>query len=343
MKKITVFISSAQTELECEREISQEIIADLNLHPVLFELHPALSSSPTPGFLNEVHQCDIFVLLLWKSLRPAVRAEYQKAIEKNKPVLVLVKRTNYNEKRDEDLETFLSQLTNENVNHMVRSTVGRDFRSLKELRELLRSSLVAEISKLYQEPISTQDREEMYNLGTEIIKHSQSRLHIFQKTPTLFLGLKDRARADSYNLDTYQHYEMDFMMALENWIERHQNSKDIEFTYLFDADISKKELLKSVSEENKKSALENIFERIKKFKKIEQQTNYKFKFMYISTPISGPLIIGDNRFAIWITGNEESVSFSQENEKIATILTKTLRPHFRELKSADELIEKLKF
>ena len=42
MKKIEVFVSSSQIELENEREIAGEVVHSIELHPVLFELNSAL-------------------------------------------------------------------------------------------------------------------------------------------------------------------------------------------------------------------------------------------------------------------------------------------------------------
>ena len=88
MKKINVFVSSSQIELENEREIVAEVVNSINLQPVLFELNSALSSAPNRAFLKDVANCDIFVLILWKSFSKAVQEEYKKAVEKNKTVII---------------------------------------------------------------------------------------------------------------------------------------------------------------------------------------------------------------------------------------------------------------
>lgn len=50
------------------------------------------------------------------------------------------------------------------------------------------------------------------------------------------------------------------------------------------------------------------------------------------------MIVGDNRYAIWILGGEDAVSISQENEKIAFILIRMLKTHYQPLRSADEIL-----
>ncbi len=342
MKRIQIFISSSERELEHEREIASEVISSMNLHPILFELYPALSSSPNDAFLEEVQSSDIFVLLLWKSLSDAVKLEYYKAIEKHKPILIFVKNLEFDEKRSDELLEFMEQFSQENVKQSIKISSWRSFRTLKSLKESLKDSVSYEISKFYKEPMHTLSREEMYDLGTHIMRHAQKRLFIFQRTPTLFLGLKNRYKSNSYSTESYSIYEKRFQDTLTEWIEKKHGCEDIEFVYIFDSELTRQEIKEFFSDNKGQNNIEEIKKRIEKYKKLEEETNYRFTFTSLDTPISGPLIIGDNRYAIWILGSDDAISFSQEDEKISSILVRMIKTHCQKIKSSFELFNSIK-
>jgi hypothetical protein len=339
MKSINIFISSSERELELEREIAGETVKKLNLQPILFELSPALSNSPYDAFLEEVDRCDIFVMLLWKTFRPAVKAEYHRAIQKNKPILIFTKNLQFDEKREAELDEFLSDFSeNRSIKfHYISS--WRNFRGMKDLQNKLFDSLSSEIAKFYKDPISTTTREEMYDIGNSIITYSQRRLLIFQRTPTLFLGTKDRMATNAYDAISYQTYEKNFQNTLVNWIDKYSRLPDVTFTYLFDANKTITDLKKYVHGDSREMILERVKENVRRFKKIELDTNYRFSFTTIDRPVSGPFIIGDNRYGIWIMGDDDAISFSQENEKIASILSRMVKSYTQKIKTAEQLIE----
>ena len=77
---IRVFVSSAMRELEYEREAAEDALKKLRFDPWLFEFLPAMNASPSTPYLDAVRDCDVFVLILGQSLRPAVRREYEEAV-----------------------------------------------------------------------------------------------------------------------------------------------------------------------------------------------------------------------------------------------------------------------
>lgn len=342
MKNIRIFISSSERELEHERETASEIIEGLNLDPVLFELQGAFSRSPFEAFLNEVSQSDIFVMILWKSLSPAVLQEYKRAISLHKPILIFVKNLLHGEKASTELSEFLNQFSfseQMTVTPQIKVSGYTHFRALKELKTQLKKSILSEISKFYREPTTTLSREEMYDLGTDIIRHAQKRVAIFQRTPTLFLGMKDRYRQKaSYTAGSYSTFEKRFNDTLEQWINNKYKSGDVEFIYLYDSELTRQEVVKYIFDSpDKTQKLAEIKSKIEKYKEIERESNYMFRFTPIETPISGPLCIGDNRYAIWILGSDDAISFSQEDEKIASILVRMIRTQNKKAKPADEI------
>src|ERR1700741_5159077 len=130
---IRVFVSSAMRELEYEREAAEDELKKLRLDSWLFDFLPAMNASPSTPYLDAVRDCDVFVLILGQSLRPAVRREYEEAVRTLKPILVFVKSRNKDEKREEDLESFLANLH--------RSKVLSHYRKLGDLRKDIRAAV----------------------------------------------------------------------------------------------------------------------------------------------------------------------------------------------------------
>ncbi|MCX5885687.1 MAG: DUF4062 domain-containing protein [Proteobacteria bacterium] len=320
VRRINVFISSAMTELEYDREIVQQALLEMNVNPVLFEVFPAMSQSPSESYLDEVRNCDIFAILLWKSLRPAVLKEYTEALVWNKPILIFVKSLIDNEERESELKNFLSELMARSQQYVIRRTTYKRYRSISDLRTAIRESIAAEIAKFYREPISTLNREEMYQLGTSIIRYAQKRLYLFQRTPSIILGARDYLANDK----TKYSYEKEFVDTLFLWITENYMNPNKELLYLFSADATRKEIEEKSLAQNK-TYIDKLKESINDLKEIEANSAFRFRIRIIDVPISGPLIIGDNRYAFWLLGSDQAVSISQENEKICDILVRMLK------------------
>lgn len=235
-KQISVFISSDTKELEYDREIAEEILTDMNFNPILFELFPAMNMSPSESYTEGVRDCDIFLLLLWKSLRSGVLEEYNEAVKWGKPILMLVKSLAENEERTPGLKAFLDKFAPDSHEHPPRRVTYHKYRSVTELKTAVWESVAAEIAKFYREPIYTMARNEMYELGTSIIRYAQKRLYVFQRTPSLILGARDYTVQDSKKYA----YEKEFADVLGTWIKDNYNLNDREFLYLFSAEATRK-------------------------------------------------------------------------------------------------------
>jgi hypothetical protein len=342
LKKLNVFISSSQEELAYEREIVSEVIHGLSLHPILFEFYPSLNSSPTNAFLTEVQECDIFILLLSSEFRPAVEKEYQAAVATNKPILIFVKNNPLFPVTSE-LNQFISGFHQIISRENMRISTYRKYSTLNDLRIAVRESLTAEIGKFYKEPISTLSKEEMYNVGTSIIGTTQKRLCMFQRTPTLFLGTTDKLSSNPFEGGAFQIYEKSFLDALEEWIGKFKHANDVNLLYLFDIKSTAKALnIEGLSQGIKKEIFTMVVDKITFYKKMEKETNYRFKFTALNTPVSGPFLVGDNRYGIWIMGTHDALSFSQENEKVASTLIRMISSHTSKSISEKELIDILR-
>ncbi len=334
MKDISIFISSSMFELEYEREIANQVLKELNMQPVLFEIFPSLSESPQEAYIENVRECDLFILICWKSFSNAVMEEFKEAVKRNKPILIFLKSLEGTEKREPELEKFINDLCSTDREVLSRRTVFKKFRGIQNLQNAIKDSVLNEISKFYKDPVHTLSREEMYELGNSIIRFSQSRLFLYQRTPSLFLG----ARNYLSDAASQYAYEKEFLDILEKWIKENQTYNDKEMMYLFSATATKSELNEK-SLINHKEYVEKVKIKVNYYKNIEEKTGYRFRFNILDIPISGPMIIGDNKYAIWILGDNDAVSISQENQKISSILIRMLKTHCHKLTSANEILK----
>lgn len=320
MKFINVFISSAMRELECERDVITHTLIDMNTNPVLFELFPAMSHSPIAAYTDEVRHCDIFILVLWKSLTEAVLNEYHEAVRCNKPILILIKTLAYAEKRDNQLKEFINALEKPDKIFTVRCSVYRTFRTIYNLEKVTRDSIAHELSKFYKEPRYTQTREDCYELGTDIVKQSQTRLLIYQKTPSIILGARPYLAAEHNKIS----YEKTLIDTIEDWINRYRALDNKELVYLFSLDAMIDELYKH--DLIKSSAyMAALRERIEIFINLEEATGQKFKVRPAGKDAAGPIIVGDNRYAMTLIDKDHAVAISHENGKICDILFKMMK------------------
>lgn len=283
VRQINVFISSDQTELEYDRQIAEQSLKDMNVNPILFELFPAMSYSPNESCREEVRDCDIFLMLLWKSLRPNVKEEYNEAVKQNKPILILVKSLIRNEKREDDLKNFLKELESSSgppQSSTLRMTY-KNYRKVAELRAAVQDSIAAETAKLFKQPIYTMARDEMYKLGIYIIRYAQRRLYLFQRTPSLIIGARPYLVEDSKKYA----YEKEFEDVLETWINYNYKLDEKEFLYLFSAEATKEEIKKEQLAKEPK-CLAYIKENIQRLKEIEINSGRRFRIRTLDVPIS---------------------------------------------------------
>lgn len=329
-RQISVFISSDMTEHEYDREIAEEVLTDMIFNPILFELFPAMNMSPSESYTEGVRDCDIFLLLLWKSLSSGVLEEYNEAVKRSKPILMLVKSLAGNEKRTPELTTFLKKFDPNSRERPPRRVTYHKYRSVAELKTAVRESVAAEIAKFYREPVYTMARNEMYELGTSIIQYAQRRLYVFQRTPSLILGARPYIADDSKKYA----YEREFADVLKKWIGANYKLADKEFVYLFSAKATKKEIQGEPLEERVK-------DNVRRLKEIEVESGRRFRIETLDVPMSGPLIVGDNRYAIWVLGEDQAVSISQENKGISDILVMILNSYSQKHLSNEEMLSVL--
>ena len=321
MLGLKVFVSSAINELECEREIATRTIKDLGLDASLFEGFPAMNKAVEGSYLDEVRDCDIFVLMLWLSLRPAVEKEYEEATKSGKPVLVFVKMLKEDEERDQRLHYFLGRIP---------SKYG-EFRGLGNLEEQLSEGIVGVVTReLKSKAIVTNTREEMYDLGAQIAGRAKERLYVFQKTPSLLLGPRNYHLGDGQTIP----HEEEFNKALEHWVEKCVNDNHREFICLYDEEQTRKEIQEFQLGERVRQAVVEL-------KRKESQLGNRVRLAPAPARCSGPMGIGDNWFAIWLMGTDNALCISYVNEKISDALASIIKQASSKPTTAQDLLRGL--
>ena len=310
--RVDVFISSVMNELEYDREIVCEMITSISLTSVMFEMFPSMAESPTEAYLEKVRNCNIFVLLLWKSFTDAVCNEYNEAIRKNKPVLIFLKSLKDDEKRSAELTFFINNIESASV----KATIYKQYRTIEQLRQEVKKAISNEIAKNYEIPRISQTREDLYDLGGSIISQSYNRVFIFEKTPCLFLGSRDYLSSEEKKVS----YEAKVVSILSNWIEKNKNKDYTEFLSLFSLEKTNIELNPL---RNNKEYLNNVKAKILKYKQYEEDTGFRFRFLPVQLAISGWMLVGDIHYAMWFIG--ESTALSQKNEKISNQIVDQLK------------------
>ena len=74
---------------------------------------------------------------------------------------------------------------------------------------------------------------------------------------------------------------------------------------------------------------------------IEAKSGHRFRIAMVDVPICGPLIVGDNRYAIWVLGSDQAVAISQYNKKICDILVMMLNSHGQKHVNVEEILDRL--
>lgn len=136
--KIQVFVSSSLSpefdDFDAERNICREEIDRYSalFEAWLFEDAPASSRSLERSYLDEVDKCGLFILLLGSFVRPAVQAELNRAMEKEKPILAFLRNV---QNEPEEINRIKSALDRKYATY----STPEDFR--RKLRDALADEL----------------------------------------------------------------------------------------------------------------------------------------------------------------------------------------------------------
>lgn len=144
-RKLLIFVSSVQKELEDERVIVQNLLntdSFLSAHcaPVLYECEPASPDKALEGCLKSLDDCQVYVLIVAAQYGTRIgglsitHAEYRRAKEKKLPVLAFIK-GDRNVKREKGTNALLQELDDDGPKY-------KRFGNVIELQKEVRGALV---------------------------------------------------------------------------------------------------------------------------------------------------------------------------------------------------------
>jgi hypothetical protein len=329
--RLEVFISSAMDELSFERETACEVLREFASEPGLFELFPAMSISPRAACLQEVRDCDVFVLIIYRSYSEPTFEEYYEAVERNKPIIVLLRDTDV--PREEKVTEFLQGLREPHGNEA--RFLFKTYRTLADFRTAFREALARELTRLLRSPMCTMTRERMYDLGTEIVRSSQRRLAIVQRTPSLFFG------ARPYDSDQKWVWEREFLAHLEAWVEEagaQDSHRHLVYAYL---PRDARQHFLECKAGPREAIAKRVREVLPRYKQVQSDTGQRLRFVALETTISGPFAVGDDRVGFWLLGDQGAVCLYQENRRIADLIFEMLLGQTFPRSTAEEMVEEL--
>jgi hypothetical protein len=156
--------------------------------------------------------------------------------------------------------------------------------------------IVPDFSKEAPKPKLLHSDREMYLAGIKIAdSHARKNLIVYQKTPSLLLGAKPYDQQDkSKKLD----YELKFMDCLWSKIKSCVENRNTALLYLFSESETKDVL------ERARTQFPQIREdadgNIDTLKEKEEESDHQFRFEPASFRVSGPLMMGDSGYMLWV-------------------------------------------
>jgi len=144
-RRLNVFVSSVQKELEDERVIVQNLLntdpfLDTHYAPVLYEFEPASPDEAFEGCLKSLDTCQVYLLIIGSQYGTLVgdlsitHAEYRRANERKLPVLAFIK-GDRSTKREPGTDALLKELDADGPKY-------KRFRNVIDLQKEVRAALV---------------------------------------------------------------------------------------------------------------------------------------------------------------------------------------------------------
>ncbi len=311
MSKQKIYINASPDELEYEREFAFTILTNLNFDP-LFSYDSNAQSMD--GTSNMIDKSDVVVFILWREFQTTMKQEYAEAVQKGKPIVLLVKLLKEGEVRDPDLTKHLEEIKTQGKLGVAPFSVTRQFRyyrSLSDFEKQMIAGITDEIDKKRSMDIqTTKTREGMYQLGTSITLAAQDRLLIAQQTPSILVGPRQYKAPPDEKIA----YEADFHDTVWEWIERCVVDKSRQCIVLYD-------LQAMITEVQENGLQMETKKRLSSLKEFERKSGYRFKIIGTREKYSGPLAIGDNWLAIWLMGKYNAFAISFINKSVADLLS----------------------
>jgi hypothetical protein len=134
---LVVFVSSQIDELLPETQMVTKAVSEIPINrPWVFEHAPASAESLVKSYLPKVRECDIFILLVGKSISDSAKVEYQTAADHDKTRLVFLK----NFERSAEAKAFVDRI----------DVKCAKFSTSEELHQQVQEAVLGELTKEYR-------------------------------------------------------------------------------------------------------------------------------------------------------------------------------------------------
>ncbi|MEW6557496.1 MAG: hypothetical protein AB1349_09095, partial [Elusimicrobiota bacterium] len=169
------------------------------------------------------------------------------------------------------------------------------------------------------------EKENIYQDAIEIIKKSNSRLFIIERSASLLLG----ARKNSI--------EKKYLNLIEEYLYKLHDKSDKKFIYLYNYVTTKKEMF------DRKIPFEKITANFAILKNIKERCTERFIIKSFKE-YGNPLIIGDREFSMWLTNPAGNfLCLSIENKRYTNFIFESYKNYAMHLvnSSIEELIHEI--
>lgn len=321
---VKVFISSRDNLLD-ERKSVERVVENMGLHPILGDVQSQPPSADNKEWLALVEASDITILIIGDEDSSYVKEEIESCIYEGKSVLVLKKKGVGIENNDVGLKKFLEEL--------YHYAFVSDFTTSTELSDKAREGLIIELSKKYREKGDViVGSVRMFNKALDLIYPAKKKLFMIVRTPPFLFPSNN---SDSMDLQFGEAMEDWVKDKIINWSYKNQMiMPEARFFYILPA------VKKAIGGD--KELLDEFVEILEKYKKIELNTQGRFKITSIMEKVT-PLVIADEKVCYYspVTGREGFGIYIRDN-KIADGIINFVESHYVSYyKTLDELKKEL--
>lgn len=300
MTTLKIFISSRlaigfSDELKCttsellqDREVARELIREMGFEPRGFEDIGATCLPVEKAYLEELRASDITVFLIHQTLGEGVLKEYKEADRLGIPRLIFTKQLMWGEKRTKECHDFIESYLKTNTSGV---TVG-EYRSLIELKEKLKHSLVSFLTNSIRESIFKESSPyNLYMAAAEICRDAQKTLYLAKRTSPLFFPSR------YHSTDAASMAEQELKTQLEKWVEKIKAREHVKMFLLCSLDKAKDDFISANAQQR-----EDILKRLQELYNLQINHSGDFCLGWTESSERDMIIAsaGDSKYGILV-------------------------------------------
>jgi len=197
-QRLQVFISSKMQELAQERQSIRDALNELEVDAWVFEANAgSRSQSIRQTYLEEIDRSDLYVGLFWKGYGEYTIDEFEYAREAGKACLIYEKRTDIENQRDAQLQTFLDRL-----NTVETGLTIRWFNEPEELAEFIKQDVAVWQANIVRKYIAESDSDR--KLDVLLFKKAGGNRY----KPSKFIGRHQLIKVITTHINNRRHIQL---------------------------------------------------------------------------------------------------------------------------------------